>query len=100
MRELGDSYIKSEFRLHKTTKKKEQVELFFVEWEMYREQINMTARAIDSLSSGSLDDKGAGGASTVFEYGRNLPADAELSVEQREQLEKLREEAIKSAGKR
>lgn len=98
MRELGDTYIKSEFRLHKTAKP-EQAEKFFEEWENYRSQILMTARAQESRSSGSLDDKSGGGSgSTVFDFGVDLPPDAELSEEQREQLQQLREEATK-AGK-
>jgi hypothetical protein len=97
MKELGDTYIKSEFRLHKSAKP-EQADQFCKEWTEYREEILMTARAIESRSSGSLDDssKSAGGSQAVFDFGKNLPSDADLSEEQREQLEKLREEATRT----
>jgi hypothetical protein len=99
MKLLGNTYIKSEFQLHKSAKP-EQAEQFFQEWEKYREQILMTARAHDSRSSGSLDDssKSAGGSTAVFDFGMDLPLDADLSEEQREQLKQLREEATR-AGK-
>jgi hypothetical protein len=99
MKELGNTYIKSEFRLHKSAKPEQAVQ-FFQEWEKYREQILKTARAHDSRSSGSLDDSSntAGGSSAVFDFGMDLPLDAELSEEQREQMEQLREEATR-AGK-
>jgi hypothetical protein len=93
MKELGNTYIKSEFRLHKSAKP-EQAEQFFQEWEKYREQILSTARAHDSRSSGSLDDS----SSAVFDFGVDLPLDAELSEEQREQLKQLREEATRAGN--
>jgi hypothetical protein len=96
MKELGNTYIKSEFRLHKSAKP-EQAEQFFQEWEKYREQILSTARAHDSRSSGSLDDSSKT-SSAVFDFGMDLSLDVELSEEQREQLKQLREEATR-AGK-
>jgi hypothetical protein len=99
MKELGNTYIKSEFRLHKAAKP-DQAEEFFQEWEKYREQILSTARAHDSRSSGSLDgsSKTAGGSTAVFNFGMDLSLEVELSEEQREQLKQLREEATR-AGK-
>lgn len=99
MKELGNQYIASEFRLHRTANP-EQAEQFFQEWEKYREQILSTARAHDSRSSGSLDgvSKTAGGSTAVFNFGMDLSLEVDLSEEQREQLKQLREEATR-AGK-
>jgi hypothetical protein len=98
MRELGNSYIKNEFKLHKTARP-DETEQFFVEWEKYREQILVTARAQESRSSGLLDEssgKAGEGGAKVFDFGMDLPSGAELSSEQREQLKKLKEEAMKT----
>ena len=54
MKELGDAYVKSEFRLHKTATP-EQAASFMREWNTYLEQLSMTARARESVSAGSLD---------------------------------------------
>lgn len=98
MQQLGDAYVKSEFKLHKAAKT-EQVERFFLEWERYLDQILMTARAQESRSLGSIDDKmgpekTGGQQSRLFAFGSNLSPDVELSEEQIQQLEKLRTEAL------
>jgi hypothetical protein len=99
MKELGNTYIKSEFRLHKGAKP-DQAEQFFQEWEKYREHVLSTARAHDSRSSGSLEgsSKAAGGSTAVFNFGMDLSLEVDLSEEQKEQLKQLREEATR-AGK-
>lgn len=91
MRELGDAYIKAEFKLHKTVTKPEQLENFFSEWETYLDQILMTARAKESISTGSLDEKK--GTESAFSFGKELPQNLDLSAEQAEQLAKLKDEA-------
>jgi len=103
MRQLGDAYVKSEFRLHKTATKPEQIEMFIAEWDKYLDQILMTARARDSVSVAGSDKKKNGetgaaqaGGGAVFEFGADLAPDVELSEEQRAQLEKLRAEAEKA----
>lgn len=101
MKELGDAYVKSEFRLHKTATKPEQLHQFFVAWEEYLDQILTTARAQEAVSTGTLDVRETeqsppSGASTPFVFGRDLPQDVELNEEQTEQLEKLREETSKA----
>jgi len=108
MKQLGDSYVKSEFRLHKSANP-EQAKQFLDEWSRYLEQILTTARARDAVSVGAIDiDATSGGtssaagrrqqqqSSSVFAFGADLPSDVDLSEEQRAQLEKLRSEA---AGK-
>jgi hypothetical protein len=96
MKELGDSYVKSEFRLHKTSKKPEQVEQFFTAWDEYLNQILKTARVQESFSTGALDDRsGPTGdrPSATRTFGKDLPPDLELSGEQMDQLETLKKEA-------
>jgi len=101
MRDIGDAYVRSEFRLHKTAKP-EQARQFFDGWQRYLDQLLMTARARESASVGSLDDKRSPGSRDgsmtppVFHFGADLPQDVELSDEQRAQLEKLRSEAGKA----
>ena len=73
MRMLGDEYVRSEFRLHKTAKP-EHVQPFFKEWISYLEQLQQ-------MQPG--------------QYGVDLTPEAlaALSEEQQENLDKLREEA-------
>lgn len=91
MKQLGDTYVKAEFRLHKKAKP-EHLTGFFREWEKYLDQLMVTARARGSLSSGSVDQDDGNAAATVFAFGSDLQPDIELSQDQLQQLEKLREE--------
>jgi hypothetical protein len=90
MRSLGDAYVKSEFKLHKLVTKTTQLDEFFVAWEEYLNQIMQNSRRKESVSAGSLDAKAVEGTW----FGQNLPSDYDLSDEQKEQLEKLRDEAV------
>ncbi|KAL3787748.1 hypothetical protein ACHAW5_002216 [Stephanodiscus triporus] len=118
MRQLGDAYVKSEFRLHKNAKP-EQASMFFVEWEKYLEHIERTGRENSSINVGLVDHqphqqqqhanqgqiaeqehrqqrrRKAGGS--LF-FGRDVMNDVVFSKDQVGQLEKLREEAAKAAG--
>jgi Complex1_LYR-like len=93
IRQLGDTYVKAEFRLHRNAKP-EQATLFFAEWSKYLNQIRMVARVKEAIESGSLDHSKAN--PEVYSFGKDLPPDLELTDEQKSQLEKLREEATKS----
>lgn len=100
MRQLGDAYVKSEFRQHKSVTNPEQLQEFFTAWENYLEQIKFSARAKDSLSAGSLSSSSAMGqrgggdeSSSKFFYGRPLPEDAEMNEDQMEKLKSLEKEA-------
>ena len=99
MRELGTTYVRSEFQLHKSVTKKDQLDQFFVAWEEYLDQILTTARAQESLSSGAVDENkrksGDEKSSALFEFGKDLDSNIELTDEQQEQLQKLKEEAEK-----
>lgn len=92
MRLLGDTYVRSEFKLHKPVTNKSQLDAFFVAWEQYLDQMMRTARKRDSVSSGTLDQKDPVEAS----FGQHLPSDIHLSDEQKAQLEKLKEETTLS----
>lgn len=89
MRSLGDSYVKSEFKLHKNVENTAQLDSFFVAWENYLSETLKTARIKES--SVSLGEKGMKAS-----FGQHLPPDIELSEEQQMQLEKLKEEANKA----
>lgn len=100
MKALGDAYVKTEFRLHKTAET-QQVQMFMKEWQIYLDQILTTARARNHAMSteGSLEaNDNMSRSKPLFEFGADLSKDAKLSDDQLSQLEKLREEAEK-AGK-
>ncbi|CAB9500815.1 dehydrogenase assembly factor 3, mitochondrial [Seminavis robusta] len=90
MKQLGDTYVQSEFKLHKTAKP-EHLTAFFREWESYVEELLKTARTRD-LSS--MVDPVAQ-TTQAASFGRDLPKDMQLQEEQRAQLELLRREAEK-----
>ena len=110
MRELGDSYVRSEFRLHRTATDQEHLRQFHEEWGRYQAQIEETGRARTARAAGGLGDGSGGGGlgaagtgtgtaveGEPFLFGSDMPPDVELSDEQRVQIEKLREEARKAA---
>ena len=109
MRELGDAYVRSEVRLHRTATGQEHVRQFHEEWGRYQAQIEETGRARTARAAGGLGDGGGLGAAGTgtgmaaavegepFLFGSDMPPDVELSDEQRVQIEKLREEARKAA---
>ena len=89
MRSLGDTYVKSEFKLHKNVGNASQLEQFFTAWEDYLDQMLKTARIKESsLSLGEKEMKA--------NFGQHLSPDIKLSEEQELQLEKLKEEASKA----
>ena len=97
MKKMGDMYVRAEFRAHKEAKP-EHVKLFFQEWDKYLDQLHVTARARESLASGTLDGGGGGGggpSGNLFAFGSDLSSDVELSDEQIQQLKKLKEETDK-----
>lgn len=100
MRKLGDAYVKSEFRLHKSVTKPEQLEEFFTAWRSYLEQIEFSARANESISAGVLSPKEneQEKGSTRFFYGKPLPEGTDLNEDQLEKLQALKEEADKLGG--
>lgn len=107
MKELGDAYVKSEFKLHRTTAKPEQAQRFLAEWENYLQQILQTARAQDVSRTGGMDDdvsndaqsSSHASAAAVYTFGKDLPPEVELTEAQLTQLEKLRDETTKSSSK-
>jgi hypothetical protein len=94
MRQLGDAYVKAEFRRLKAVTKSSHWEQFFNEWNSYLEHVQMAPQA--SMASGTtasiLGDRNA------IEFGKDLPKGIQLSEEQLWQLEKLKEEAIKAGN--
>lgn len=88
MKQIGDKYVQSEFKLHKSVTNPEQIAAFMNGWEEYLENILQTARAQEYAEIVQDEKKGP-----TFEFGADLAPDTELSEEQKVQLEKLREEA-------
>lgn len=97
MRQLGDAYVKSEFRLHKTVTKSEQLEQFYVEWDSYLSHVKSTGREQESFSAG-LVDADSQGNSNAGKFGRGLAGDVSLNEQQEEQLSNLKEEAYKASN--
>ena len=97
MRDLGDAYIRNEFKLHtsKTTTappNPQVVQQFFTAWEQYLEQILQTGRAREIRQANNESDMNVA-------FGKDLPHHIELSPEQKAQLEKLRKETESAMGK-
>lgn len=120
MKQIGDTYIKTEFRLHNDKKKipkPEQLKQFMYEWNEYLQQISITGRAqelsrvSDSIIDKSvshhlnnhsihhhdivIDEQQQSKQHEIFLFGKDLPSDIQLSETQIQQLEKLKEEAFK-----
>ena len=96
MRQLGDAYVKSEFKLHKNAKP-DHLTGFYREWEKYLDGILRTAQTRESLSSmgAMVDPSAAAQTSRAVAFGKDLPKGLELQEEQKQQLDALRKEAEK-----
>ncbi|KAK5173062.1 uncharacterized protein LTR77_003184 [Saxophila tyrrhenica] len=55
MRLLGDSYIKSEFRAHRSVDNPVHIIGFLTEWQMYAQQVEGEAWRGEKLDSGKID---------------------------------------------
>jgi hypothetical protein len=103
MKQLGDAYVKSEFKLHlQKSVKPEQMQAFLSEWQKYLNQIETTARAVEQqvVTEGSPQQHGSSKTTKpkLFRFGADLPSDVPLTDEQKFQLEKLKEEASSFKG--
>jgi len=97
------------FKLHKEAKA-EQVTMFYTEWEKYLEHIKRIGRENQAIDAGLLDGVQQESSQSIDNtmvmqhtasnnnrtFGQNVPKDIELNDEQKNQLIKLREEAIKA----
>jgi Complex1_LYR-like len=100
MKELGDIYVKSEFRLHKGAQP-EQARQFLDAWHSYLSQTVSAGRAREAAAIGSLDTKNklpenSAVQTRLFQFGADLPADVDLSEDRAEQLKKLKAEIDKA----
>mmetsp|Transcript_6112 Transcript_6112/g.9343 ORF Transcript_6112/g.9343 Transcript_6112/m.9343 type:complete len:132 (-) Transcript_6112:47-442(-) len=106
MKQLGDAYVKAEFRLH-TKAKPEQLEGFFAEWDKYLihvERIGREKQLVDAalIDAAPQQQHGNNANQTINRkkgFGQDVPGDVPFNDEQKEQLQKLREEAINAAKK-
>ncbi|KAL7451906.1 hypothetical protein ACHAWC_004251 [Mediolabrus comicus] len=121
MRQLGDAYVKAEFRLHQKVTKPEQLDPFFSEWNKYlihvervgREKQMVEAGLVDSSSSSrhqhhqgnnNNDTSNMNGQRSNNRqsrgFGKDVSSDVTFNEEQQGQLSKLREEAEKAGVNR
>ena len=104
MRELGDTYIMSEFRLHRSVTDQDRLGQFFTSWRGYLDQIVRMGRLRTVASMGALQGRregggeGRDGVKEDFNFGTHLPDDVELSEEQSERLDQLKMEAVKAGS--
>jgi hypothetical protein len=118
MKELGDSYVKSEFRLHLAATP-EQVTRFLQEWNQYLLDLNQrciqrstttTTTTSTGTEDGTIqsdannssykiddDDDDTNGDDIVL-FGRDLPPDLPLSKEQFDQLQQFKRKALMQAS--
>ena len=85
LRSLGDSYLRSEFRLHKSVTDQPKLTSFLTEWSRYASKLESDAASLSSDPKSKSD------------WGESL-ADVELTHDQLQQLKKMHEEATKIAG--
>ena len=103
MKQLGDAYVKSEFRLHKSVTETKILDQFYESWDEYLNHILKTSRtketkiSTDVLSSSSPPSSTTSEESlvNVVNFGKDLPTNLDLSDEQIKQLQNLRQEASK-----
>ena len=82
--------------MHKTATNDDQIQQFIDEWTKYRDSILTTAQMRDAISAGSVDNHLRGNSAVdAPSFGANISSDVELSDEQKVQIEKLHEEAVK-----
>ena len=95
LKQLGDTYVQSEFRLHKSATNPDHITRFMEEWTKYLHQVESTARARDAKVRSTLEEEEE---KKNVKFGRDLQLDVELTPDQRLNLHKLRDEAVQ-AGK-
>eukprot|EP00538_Stauroneis_constricta_P013978 CAMPEP_0119563022 /NCGR_PEP_ID=MMETSP1352-20130426/22243_1 /TAXON_ID=265584 /ORGANISM="Stauroneis constricta, Strain CCMP1120" /LENGTH=131 /DNA_ID=CAMNT_0007611545 /DNA_START=25 /DNA_END=420 /DNA_ORIENTATION=- len=107
LRKLGDVYVRSEFKQHKSVTEEKQLTQFMAAWQEYLAQIQSTGRKEQIIQSGTLDDPFPSNLlhddknplaeqeerAKRISFGKDLPSSLDLSAEQLEQLEKLKKEA-------
>ena len=116
MKQLGDAYVKSEFKVFKTVKDTKQLDEFYTSWNEYLNHILQTARRKQQVISSILDttpttsdvaspmSPSSATATTATtttsttsfgSFGKDLPIDMKFSEEQLIQLNNLKHEATK-----
>ena len=110
MKQLGDAYVKSEFKVFKKVNDTKQLHEFHTSWNDYLNHILQTARKQQVVST-ILDTTTTTPTSTttstppttttstsntsVTSFGKDLPIDMKFSEEQLVQLNNLKHEATK-----
>jgi Complex1_LYR-like len=98
---LGNTYVQSEFRAHRTATAA-QATAFVQAWQQYYQDLmqrvqerERNERGANILSVQGIPSHHDNGKDAKVSFGADMPPDLALSEEQQRQLEKLREEATK-----
>jgi Complex1_LYR-like len=96
---LGNTYVQSEFRAHRTATPA-QATAFVDAWQQYYQDLMQRVQERERKERGAniLSMQGISAnqeADAKVTFGADMPPDLTLSEEQQRQLEKLREEATK-----
>jgi Complex1_LYR-like len=99
MQTLGNAYVQSEFRAHRTATPS-QATAFVQAWQQYYQDLMQRVQERERKERGAniMSVQGISAhhdAEAKVSFGADMPPDFALSEEQQRQLEKLREEATK-----
>ena len=92
-----------QFRLHQKVTKSEQLESFFAEWKNYLIHVERIGREKQMVDAGLVNlspqqNNGQDSKSNGRGFGKDVSAEITFNDEQKSQLSKLREEAMKAGG--
>jgi len=96
MRALGDAYVRSEFKLHKNVTNEKQKLQFFQGWMYYlttiKNNVEVQVEKNPNVNQVVTNDEESA-EEPLKKFGSHLPPDLELSDDQRNNLQKLKQEA-------
>lgn len=96
MRAIGDTYVRSEFKLHKNVTNEKQKTQFIQGWMNYLTTMKKTVDAQERSHSNDLVDQlGDSKAYSMTKFGSHLPPDVQLTDDQRNKIQQLKQEAFK-----
>ena len=100
MKQLGDAYVKSEFKVFKKVHDTKQLNEFYNSWNDYLNHILQTARkqqviplSILETTTTTTSPSPSSSTTTTTSFGKDLPIDMKFSDEQLVQLNNLKHEA-------
>jgi len=101
MRAIGDAYVRSEFKLHKNVTNDQQKSQFIQGWKSYLATMKQSVEAQERLKSRNLvvDQKEESNSDELQKFGSHMPPELTLSDDQRNNLQKLKQEAYNLSNK-